>query len=955
MRPRTVLRPPPARRWRGALIALVLLALFSISTVVAFYVDLLWFEEVGFKSVFFEVLLTKIGVSAAFGLLFFVFMLLNLYVVRKVMPDGHFLMGDNDQLQRYREAVLPYMRWVAIGGSALLALLFAAGLAPLWERFVLFSNSVPVGRRDPIFARDIGFYLFKLPMYEVLYGWLFSSLIVTTIIVAAAHYLAGGIRPQLAANRVSPAVKAHLSVLIGLIALVRAWGYRLDQFQLLYSTRGDVTGASFTDVNAELPALRLLVIISVIGAILFLVNIRFRGWALPLTALGLWFLVSILAAGVFPAAIQRFRVEPAQIERERPFIDRNIEATRAAYGLDRVDVSEYPATPEVTREAVDANPQTIRNIRLFDPDILKTAYRSLQEFQTYYEFQDVDVDRYRINGQPTQVMLSARELATENLQTPSWVTNHVFYTHGYGAVVSPTNETTPEGSPRFLVGGIPPETTSPELNIEQGGIYYGERIRDYSLVRTRQRELDYDRQEERRHTRYAGEGGVRISHPLRRLAFAWRFRNVNLAISGLVQPDTRILYRRQIRDRLTEAAPFLSFDADPYPVIHRGRIVWMADAYTTSNKYPYSESIDFGGRTPLSDASASVSIAGERNYIRNSVKATVDAYDGSINFYVWDQRDPIIRAWRSAFPVLFKDADDMPAGLRGHVRYPEDLFRIQTHVYSRYHVTDPVDFFTRKNRWMIPADPNKQTADNQQDLVPASQADEIQPYYVLMRLPGAQTENYQLILPMNPHNKRNMVAYLSANSDPANYGRLTDFRFPRTRTVFGVGQIHARINADPTFSSQRTLLGTRGSRLLFGDLLVIPIGESILYVQPIFLQAETNAIPELKLVALATANRVVLGQSLDQAIGLLVGKGGVSPPPGPTDGAQPPPDAGQDSARLAEALEHLERAESAARTGDWATYGREQQAAREALEAALGRPRATPSLPEPSPAASPGP
>jgi len=912
---------------------------------VAFYTDLLWFQEVGFKQVFLKILTTKLLVSTVFGLVFFVFTLANLLVVGRLMPDRHILAAVEDPLQRYRQAMMPYLRWIAVGGSAFLALLFAGGLAPQWDRFLLFSNAVKFGGHpDPVFGRDIGFFVFRLPMYEVAYGWLFSSLIIVTLLIAGAHYLTGGIRPQAAFGRVTPQVKAHLSVLIGLIALVRAWGYRLDQFKLLYSTRGDVTGASYTDINAELPALKLLVIISIIGAILFLVNIRFKGWALPLTAVGLWFLVSILAAGVFPFVIQRLRVEPAQIQKERKFIERNIQATRTAYGLDGIDVKEYPAKTEVTKQQVDENPQTIDNIRLFDPALLKTAYRSLEEFQTYYEFNDVDVDRYKIAGQRRQVMLSARELDLTNLDTAAWVTNKISFTHGYGVVASPTNEATSEGQPKFLAQGIPPRSQSPELKVKQGGIYYGERIFDYSLVRTKEQELDYDEQKGKRYTRYAGAGGVKLGNPLRRAALAWRFRDVNLAISGLVQPDSKILFRRQIMERLTTAAPFLSFDGDPYPVITNGRIVWMADAYTTSNMYPYSERLDFSSRTAT--AAGGPSIVGTNNYVRNSVKATVDAYDGSIRFYVWDKKDPLIRAWRKAFPVLFKDGSAMPAGLREHVRYPEDLFRIQSFTYERYHLTDPVDFFTRKNRWVIPKDPSRQAAGDLSDITPANQTEEVQPYYVLMKLPGAKTENYSLILPMNPKDKPNMVAYLAANSDPASYGEVTDFRFPKTKTIFGVGQIHARINADPAFSRERTLLGTAGSNLAFGDLLVIPLGDAILYVQPIFLQADNNAIPELKFVALASGDKVVLGKSLSEAIQVLVGgAGGASPGPPATGGTgKPPPGGGSVSFLAAEALDHLTKADAAARSGDWATYGSELAAAKQTLEGAA---------PQPSPSSAP--
>lgn len=922
-------------RVRAVFVAAVFLLVVSISTIVIFYTDLLWFQEVGYESVFWKIFTSKVLLAAGLGVLFFVFLLLNLFIVGRMMPLWRLSVSGQDPLERYRSGVLPYLRWVAIGGSALLAVLFALSVTAEWDRFVLAMNSVPFGSTDQVFGRDLGFYVFKLPLYQFLYGWLFSSLVVVTLIVGGAHYLTGGIRPQAAAGRVSPQVKAHLSVLIGLLAALRAWGYRIDQFELLYSTRGDVTGASYTDINAELPALKLLVVISIIGAILFLVNIRFRGWTLPIAGVGLWLLTSVLAAGAFPFFIQRFSVEPAQLQKESRFIDRNIKATRAAYGLDRVGVTEYPAKTEVPAETIAANPATIKNIRLFDPEILKTAYRQLEEFRTYYEFDDVDVDRYVINGEKRQVMLSARELALSNLESLSWVNNHVFYTHGYGLVVSPTNEVSAEGRPNFIVRDIPPRSEAPELEIRQGGIYYGERIEDYSIVRTRQRELDFGQQEGNRFTRYQGEGGVPNDGLVRRLAFAWRFRNVNLLISGLIQDDSRLMYYRRIQERLTKAAPFLTFDGDPYPVIFDGKIVWMADGYTTSRMYPYSERIDFGSRTATNRGAGESSIPGIHNYIRNSVKATVDAYDGSIRFYVWDEQDPIIKAWQKAFPDLFLDGAQMPEGLRSHVRYPEDLFRIQTFAYTRYHVTDPEDFFTREDRWVIPKDPNVGSTEGTTAI---SQAEEIQPYYVLMKLPGAEKEEYVLILPMNPRDRPNMVSYLAAKSDPEDYGRLSDFRFPQTTTIFGVGQIHSRINQDPEFSRERTLLDREGSRLAFGNLLVVPIGESVLYVQPLFLRAERNAIPELKFVILATANRVVLADTLEEAIQKLV-SGSALVPTGT-------PDSSESTEELVrQALDHLVKAEEAAKAGDWATYGAEQKAAKEALEEADKRD----SSPSPSP------
>lgn len=920
-------------RVRAVAIVIVVLAILSISTIVNFYTEALWFREVGFSQVFFGILKSKILLAAAFGITFFIFLAINLLVAGRA-KDSVATLGP-DPLERYRRTFLPYFRLVALGGSAVLAFLFAAGLTAQWERFLLFRNAVDFGTSDPVFGRDIGFYVFKLPMLQTAYGWLFSSLVVTALLVAGAHFLNGGIRPQLRLGGFSPAAKAHLSVLVGLIALLRAWGYRLDQFGLLYSTRGDVSGASFTDINAELPALKLLVVAAVIVAVLVLVNIRLKGWILPLAGVGLLVLVSALAGGLYPFLIQKFRVDPSQLQKEGPFIQRNIDATRDAYGLSGIEVQQHPVEAGLSPETAAAHTKTIENIRLFDPAILQRSYSSLQEIRPYYAFMDVDVDRYEIGGVKRQVMLSTRELTLDNIQTPSWQNTHLFYTHGYGAVVSPTNQTDRAGQPKFLVQNIPPTSSVPELEIKQGGIYFGEAQNPYSLVKTKQRELDFGRQESNQFTRYSGRGGVEISGLGRRLAFAWRFRNINLLISGLIEKDSRIIYNREIRERLTKAAPFLAFDGDPYPVIVDGRIIWMADGYTKTAMYPYSLRTDFAERTVSRDGIPT--ITGPNNYLRNSVKATVDAYDGTVTLYQWDEKDPLIRAWRKAFPALFQDASKMPANIREHVRYPEDLFRIQTHLYRLYHVTNPPEFLFNEDQWAIPGDPNAGGGNA------TSQQNEIQPYYVLMKLPGEESEQYVLILPMNPNKRKNMVAYFAAKSGPEDYGELSDFRFPKTRQIDGVSQFHSKFQQIPSISSQITLLNQRGSRIAFGNLLVIPLGQSILYVQPLFLEAEGNALPELKFVILGTADRIVIGTTLEDAVKQLL-QGGSAPVitgPGPSADSSV-------EALVRSALDHLVEADQAARRGDWAAYGREQEAARRDLEEAKTKSSGSPS-PSPSP------
>src|SRR5437899_2186403 len=631
-------RLPSRRRTRRiafALAAVLLFFVLSISTIVRLYTDLLWYREVHFTSVFFTMLRSESLLGIGLGAVFFLFCLANLFIVARLMPVYRLTVDPNDPLNRYRSAALPYMGWIAAGGSAFLAFLFGISASPMWDRLVLALHTVPFHMKDPVFGRDVSFYVFRLPFYQFLYGWAFAALVVVTLVVAGAHYVTGGIRPQSAAERVTPQVKAHLSVLIGLIALLRAWGYRLGQYNLLYSTRGKISGASYTDLHAELPALRLLVVISIIGAILFLVNIRFRGWALPIAGAGLWFLTSVLAAGVYPFVVQRFVVGPAQLQKETPYIQRNISATRQAYGLD-VTPQPYADTGTITSDVIAKDVPVLNNIRLWDPDTLKTAYQTLQEIRPYYSFVDVNPDRYMINGSIQQVLSSARELNTSNLPTQNWQNQHLIYTHGYGIVASPANQKTPEGQPQFLVQNIPPTSTVAELQVTQSDVYYGEGLLGvYSLVDSNQPELDFSSPNKDVYASYQGKGGVPVSGLFQRLMFAWRFKNINVLISSLVSKNTKIVYYRQIQERLLKSAPFINWDTDPYTSIVDGRLVWIADGFTVSNMSPYSEQTHYTDRTTRTATLGQLTgIAGTNNYVRNSVKATIDADDATANLYV---------------------------------------------------------------------------------------------------------------------------------------------------------------------------------------------------------------------------------------------------------------------------------------------------------------------------------
>jgi uncharacterized protein len=919
----------------AGVVAGLLLAFTALS---GFFVDVLWFREVGFSDVFWSILRTKVLLGVAFGLAFFVLLYVNLWIVRRITPKFQPLTPEQEVIERYRMQFEPYIKWLLPLFALVIAVFVGIGVTGQWQTYLLWRNGsgLSFGNPEPLFDRDPAFYVFSLPWLKFMQGWLFSALVGVTLLTALAHYLWGGIRPQAPAfgEKVSPQVKAHLSVLLGLIMLTKAWGYYLGQFDLLTSTRGVVVGASYTDVNAQLPALRILVFIAIACAILFLVNIRLRGWALPVIAVGLLALVSIIAGAAYPAFVQRFRVAPQEFQREQPFIEDNIEATRRAFQLDGVTTQPRPIGDAVTSDDIEGNQATISNIRLWRPDVLRDNFISLQRFRSYYEFNDVDVDRYEINGQRRVLMFSAREVSQSGIPEggQTWQNVHLVYTHGFGAVTSQVNSATSEGQPIFTLRDIPP-LGQPEFEGNGQRVYFGEGADGdaaFVVVDTGAQELDYqgtatDDQAQVDFT-YGGDGGIPVGGLFQRALFAWRFRDVNLLISDLIEGDSRIMIYRDITQRVPKAAPFLRFDTDPYAAIVEGRLVWIWDAYTVTDQYPYSDFVELSDSTtpPTSSQAGAPHLQGEANYLRNSVKVVVDGYNGSIRYYVADPDDPIIQAWAGAFPELFTDIEEAPTELLEHFRYPENLFQVQSAQYTNYHVTDPDVFYGKQDFWALPIDPT----------VTAAEQPPMRPYYVLMRLPGETEESFVLILPFTPLDRQNMVAWMAAKSDPGpDFGQLISFQFPAGVNVDGPTQVFSRINQDARFSAERTLLGQGGSSIVFGDFLVIPLEDSLLYVQPVYVQSDQpNAIPELRRVVVVNGTRIGLGATLTEALDDSV-SGAVSPPTPPDGGEEPPPEGSveeQIQALLDEAAQHFAAADAALREGDLATYQTEIDAAQRA-------------------------
>jgi uncharacterized membrane protein (UPF0182 family) len=925
------------RRLLVGVVAIAVLVILAFTALSGFFIDLLWFREVHLSEVYWTILRTKAALAIAFGLVFFVALYANLWIVRRITPRYRALTPEQEIIERYRLQFEPYAWWIIPVFAVVIAVFVGLGVTAQWKTFLLWRNSsgVAFGSPEPLFGRDPAFYVFSLPWLEFVQGWVFSALVGILLITGLAHYLWGGIRPNAPGlgDKVTPQVKAHLSVLLGLIILTKAWGYYLGQFDLLSSPRGVVAGASYTDVNAQLPALRILVVIAIVCAVLFLVNIRMRGWALPVIAVGLLALASIAAGAAYPAFVQRFRVAPQELQRERPYLADNIRATRRAFGLDTISSQALPLSGTVTADDVDANGATIQNIRLWRPSVILQNYASLQRIRAYYEFTDVDVDRYIIDGQRRLVMLSAREISQKDIPGGgTWQNRHLVYTHGLGAVASQVNTATAEGQPVFRLSDIPPQG-QPPLADNGARVYFGEGVTGdspYVVVHSGAAELDYqgtaENDQEQVTTRYQGAGGIPLGNWFQRALFAIRYRDVNLMISGLIHGDSRIMINRSLEERVPKAAPFLQYDADPYAAIVDGRLVWIWDAYTSTTGYPYSQPIELGdvASQPVNDTAPA--LTGDANYLRNSVKVVVDAYDGSMTYYVSDPNDPIVRVWERAFPDLFSPMSDASADLAAHFRYPENLLQVQAAQFTTYHVTDPDVFYGKQDFWQIPDDP----------AAPTGQIVQMRPYYVLMRLPGEADETFALVVPFTPANRQNMVAWMAAKSDIGDdYGHVTSYEFPSGRNVDGPTQVFARINQNAQFSKERTLLSQAGSDVTFGDFLVLPIENGILYVQPVYVQAkQANSIPELKRVIVVNGTEIGIGTTLEEAIADSIG---AAPPPsqgGGNGGTQPPPTGTVDqqvASLLQEAADHFAAADAALREGDLATYQRQIGAARAAI------------------------
>jgi uncharacterized membrane protein (UPF0182 family) len=904
------------------------------------FTDYLFFSEVGLTRVFRAVVGTQFLLVLGFGLLFFAILWGNLVLAERLAP-GFRPLGPGDEIvARYRDTVGDNGGRLRLIISLLFSLIAGAGAAGEWQHWLLFRHAQTFGVKDPLtaigFGRDVGFYVFRLPFLQFMVGWLFTAVLVSALLTAVAHYLNGGIRLAPAAlDRVTPHVRAHLSILFAALAFVKFLGYVVQRWTLLYSGKGIVQGATYTDIHARLPAINLLAFASLVAVALLLVNVRRRGWVYPAVAVGLWLVLSVVVGAIYPALVQSLRVNPQENSKEHQYIDRNIKATRAALGLTGVAISPYKYSDALTADDLAANQDTVRNIRLWDPKFTKDTYESLQSGRSYYDFNDVDSDRYTLNGEKTQVLTAARELNSAGLPDngKSWVNRHLQYTHGYGAVVAPANAATSEGNPGFTLKDLPPIG---EPKITQPRVYFGENLGGYAIVNTKQSELDAPGSS----SHYDGSGGVALSSFMRRAAFFIRFGEKNLLISGQITNKSRALYYRDIKERVHKAAPFLKYDFDPYPVVLNGKILWVLDAYTTTNHYPYAQSADTS-RVPNGSG-----LVSNFNYVRNSVKVTVDAFTGKVTYYLYDTKDPIALAYKSIFPKLFTDKSKMPAGLVDHLRYPEDLFRVQTSMFGRYHLTDPDDWFSASDAWNVAPDPGTSgtasASTNTSVATPGARQAVVrmEPYYVLTRLPSDQSAEFQILQPFVPRSqsdsRKNLTAFMVAKSDPDSYGKLEAYVMPADQTVDGPVVIDTEMRSDPAVAQAETLLGQSGggSVIKRGNIIMLPIGQSIIAVRPMYVQGEgDSSFPQLRKVIVWHAGDVRIADTLQEALTQLFGAAPPTQEQGP-DGAPSEQPTQSVSDLLHKAQDAFDAADKSLREGDLAGYQQHVSEARQYIEQA---------------------
>ena len=922
---------------------LVALGAFVLS-LSGFYADWLWFKSVDFTSVWSTVLFTKVALFIGAGLITTFIISLNIYLAFRKRPFYVPLAVEADNLERYRAQIEPIRRWVFLAIVAALFYFSGTSGSTLWSTWLLFKNSTSFGIKDPQFGMDISFFAFRLPMWQSLIGWGISTLVLTLIATAAVHYLYGGIRLQVREDRTTVAARVQLSVILGLIVLLKAVAYWFDRYALALKESRLITGLTYTDVNAVLPAKAILAAIAVVCSLLFFANIIRRSWVLPAAGTALLVISSVLIAGIYPGAIQQFQVKPSESSKEAPFIQRNIDATRAAYGLDDVKVTDYEATISTSAGQLANDAATIANIRLMDPNVLSATFRQLQQIKPYYTFpESLDVDRYTVDGVQRDVIVAVRELNIDGNPSRNWINDHLVYTHGFGFVAAYGNARDADGKPSFAVGDLPP---TKGLGDFQPRIYFGENVPDYSIIGGVKTDspVEFDYPDDasangQKNYTYTGTGGVPVGNLFNKLVFALKYQEQKLLLSNLINKDSKILFNRSPRDRVAKVAPWLTLDGDSYPAIVDGKVLWIIDGYTTSAGYPYSKETVLSSATTdaLTTNSTSITALGNRtvNYMRNSVKATVDAYNGTVTLYQWDEKDPVLATWSKAFPGTVKAKKEISTQLLDHIRYPEDLFRVQREILSAYHVKTAGAFYGGQDFWRVPRDPS--TFGGNAGAQP--------PYYLTLELPGSKKPTFSLTTPFVPRGGReNLSAFMVVNSDTGpDYGKITVLQLPRSTNVAGPSQVASNFEAKPEVANSLSLLRQGGSDVVLGNLLTLPVGGGLLYVQPVYVRATANsaAYPLLQKVLVSFGDQIGFDNDLKGALDQVFG--GNSGTTSNVGGSGANTSSGTDAENannaianaLASAKQALADGQAALAKGDFTAYGSAQDRLKSAIASAI--------------------
>ncbi len=930
------------RRRRGPLpivIGILVVASVALVSLSGFYADWLWFKSVDFTEVWSTILLTKAAVFVVGGLATSLIITLNIYIAFRKRPLYVPQSIEADNLERYRSQIEPIRRLVLVGLALVLFYFGGSSASQLWDTWLLFRNATPFGVTDPQFGLDISFFAFKLPMYQALVGWAISTLVFAIIGSAIVHYLYGGIRPQVAQERTTVAARVQLSVLLGLVVLLKAGAYWLDRYALALKDNKLITGLTYTDVNALLPAKAILTGIALICSLLFFANIVRRSWLLPAAGTALLVVSSVLIAGIYPAAIQQFQVKPSESSKEAPFIQRNIDATRDAFGLSAVEVKDFQATLNAAAGQLSKDAATISNIRLMDPNVLSPTFRQLQQIKPYYTFgATLDVDRYKVNGVSYDTIVAVRELNIDGNPSRNWINDHLVYTHGFGFVAAYGNVRDADGKPSFVVGDLPP---TKGLGDFEPRIYFGENVPDYSIIggTTTGEPVEFDYPDDaspngQKNVTYSGKGGVPVGSLFNKLVFALKYQEQRILLSNLINKDSKILFERNPRDRVAKVAPWLTLDGDPYPALVDGRVLWIIDGYTTSAGYPYSRKTTLSNATTdaLTANSTSITAQGNQsvNYIRNSVKATVDAYDGTVSLYQWDENDPVLKTWSKAFPKSIKPKSEISDQLMEHIRYPEDMFRVQRDILSAYHVKTAAAFYGGQDFWRVPRDPSTFGAN----------AGNQPPYYMTMQLPGSDKAAFSLTTPFVPRGGReNLAAFAVVNSQAGpDYGKITVLQLPRSTNVAGPSQVASNFEAKPEVANSLSLLRQGGSDVVLGNLLTLPVGGGLLYVQPVYVRATANAAayPLLQKVLVSFGDQIGYSDTLKGALDqVFAGNSGTSESGASTGSGKPTTGTNDLANALASAKQALADGQAALAKGDFAAYGKAQDRLKAAIAAAI--------------------